>query len=349
MCISVRTSVSTCLSTLLTKNISQMRLYHKDTRHDRLATIAKKALHQSNPYTDREAFLKKAHLASHAFPKTLRESLFSFKLHGNPQGYFLIRSLPNDAHLMDTPKDTREVPGSKKTFHSEFWLASIGSLLGEPFSYIQENHGNLFHNVRPKKGEEEALSSQSSKALLDLHTETAFHPFCPDFLLLYCLRSDRGKQAKTIVSSVNSIKGSLSKEFQSLLRQPLFKTGIDYSFGSANGTKGNGATIPILYGSEEDPLMIFDPDLMLGITEDAKEAIKVLKNLLDSKKEGVFLEAGDLLIVDNYRAVHGRNGFKAYYDGKDRWLQRIYVSRSLLRAQFLFGEKERIITYSFST
>ena len=37
------------------------------------------------------------------------------------------------------------------------------------------------------------------------------------------------------------------------------------------------------------------------------------------------LEAGDLLVVDNRRAVHGRSEFRARFDGTDRWLQRTFV------------------------
>ena len=69
--------------------------------------------------------------------------------------------------------------------------------------------------------------------------------------------------------------------------------------------------------------------------------------IIDQKKEGILLEAGDLLIVDNRRAVHGRNQFQAYFDGYDRWLQRGYVTRNLQESEILFGKRERIISYDF--
>ena len=37
------------------------------------------------------------------------------------------------------------------------------------------------------------------------------------------------------------------------------------------------------------------------------------------------LDAGDLLVIDNRRAVHGRSKFRARFDGTDRWLQRTFV------------------------
>jgi alpha-ketoglutarate-dependent taurine dioxygenase len=43
----------------------------------------------------------------------------------------------------------------------------------------------------------------------------------------------------------------------------------------------------------------------------------------------VVLEPGDLLVVDNTVAVHGRSPFPARYDGTDRWLQRAFVVADL--------------------
>jgi hypothetical protein len=39
----------------------------------------------------------------------------------------------------------------------------------------------------------------------------------------------------------------------------------------------------------------------------------------------VTLDEGDLLVVDNRRALHGRVPFEARHDGSDRWLLRAYV------------------------
>ncbi|MGE0137021.1 MAG: L-asparagine oxygenase, partial [Ilumatobacteraceae bacterium] len=39
---------------------------------------------------------------------------------------------------------------------------------------------------------------------------------------------------------------------------------------------------------------------------------------------------GDLLVVDNTVAVHGRSPFLPRFDGTDRWLQRTFVVSDLL-------------------
>ena len=43
----------------------------------------------------------------------------------------------------------------------------------------------------------------------------------------------------------------------------------------------------------------------------------------------VCLKPGDVLLMDNRKGAHGRTAFTAFYDGHDRWLQRVYVRRSL--------------------
>ncbi|MEZ5272765.1 MAG: TauD/TfdA family dioxygenase [Ilumatobacteraceae bacterium] len=60
---------------------------------------------------------------------------------------------------------------------------------------------------------------------------------------------------------------------------------------------------------------------------------------------GVALEAGDLLVVDNHVAVHGRTAYTPRFDGTDRWLQRAMVVPDLAPSA---GERiGRVITTVF--
>jgi L-asparagine oxygenase len=43
----------------------------------------------------------------------------------------------------------------------------------------------------------------------------------------------------------------------------------------------------------------------------------------------VSLRPGDCVFVDNFRAVHGRKSFRPRYDGSDRWLKRLNITRNL--------------------
>ena len=146
-----------------------------------------------NPYTQNKLFLKQAVKLIKIIPQNLQTKLLKFKLYGNKSGYFLIKKLPLDPYLKNThiSNQLKKSPTIKKTFYSELWLAIISFILGEPFSYQQEGDGFLFHNIYPEKKHKNSLSSKSANILLDFHTETAFHSFIPDFLLLFCLRQDR--------------------------------------------------------------------------------------------------------------------------------------------------------------
>lgn len=274
-----------------------------------------------------DSFIEECALKAHEFPIEIRRVLQRFKVNSNKEGYLLFKNLPIS--------------------ESHFNLASYGSLLGEVYGYIQEGGDQIFQDIQPKQNFENEISSQSSAIVLDFHTELVFHKFVPDYLLLFCIRGDRNQEADTYVSSIRESLSDISTKLKEVLRKPIFKTGIDHSFGNIETIKGNGKPVAILYGDSDDPLLNFDPDLMESMTEEGHIAMAQLREILWKNKSTVQLEAGDLLIIDNKRAVHGRSSFKAYYDGQDRYLNRTFVTRDLTRAQEVFEKKERNINYFF--
>ena len=54
-----------------------------------------------------------------------------------------------------------------------------------------------------------------------------------------------------------------------------------------------------------------------------------LTRVVHERAIAVVLEAGDLLVLDNHRVVHGRSPFAARFDGADRWVQRAFVVADL--------------------
>lgn len=295
---------------------------------------------------EREQFLLRAELAFHELPRSLRQTIVQFKHHANDCGALLITGLPADPCLPATPIDSRTSP-EKRSYLSEFWLSVFGSALGDPMAYSQEKDAELFQDVAPTPSNEAELSSESSKILLDFHTETAFHPFMPDYLLLYCLRPDHERRAATLISSARMMVPRLPLKYRAVLFENMFRTGIDYSFGARSGGSTAGPVTPVLYGSPYDPFIKFDLDLMEGLTEDARQALVALKDAAKETQIGMYLNEGSLLIVDNRRAVHGRTQFTPRYDGFDRWLQRLYVVRDLALAEEDRRRNERIIETEF--
>ncbi len=50
---------------------------------------------------------------------------------------------------------------------------------------------------------------------------------------------------------------------------------------------------------------------------------------LRSTMKEILSEPGDLIIIDNRRTSHSRTKFKAYFDGYDRWLQRVFIKQDI--------------------
>ncbi|PHM72133.1 TauD/TfdA family dioxygenase [Xenorhabdus kozodoii] len=300
----------------------------------------------NSPYNDLDKFLSESFKRITFLNQELIESLYNFKNHGNDYGVLLLKGLNFDDVLPPTPSHALNYP-DRGNFYGELWLAMVSEFLGYAVGYSQEKNGNIFQNLVPNIKKEFLLSSESSKKELDFHTEIAFHPLMCDYVLLYCLRQDHEKSARTFIASAKMMLRDLSFREIRLLFEPLFITGIDYSYGSPNGVKGNGPMTSILYGNPNDPYMIYDLDLMKGLNSEAEFVLDKLKKIANKHKYWVALEAGDLLIIDNNRCVHGRSEFIPRYDGYDRWLLRTCVLTNIKQASHDILEESRIINTRF--
>ena len=218
-------------------------------------------------------------------------------------------------------------------------LLQVAEEYGYPVSYIQEQKGRLIQNIIPIKGTEGEQISTSSKVNLDLHTETAFHPYRPDYVLLFCLRGDPA--AVTTYAEVDDIVKQLDAETLEILQQPIFKTSLDLSF-RMNGEADSETLLPILTKHQINLLeiqtrispisywtMIYDKALMVGTNNDARNSLITFQKAVEKSIRGVTLKTGDLLVIANNRIVHGRRHFYPRYDGTDRWVRRVMVRTQL--------------------
>jgi L-asparagine oxygenase len=288
-----------------------------------------------------EAFVTAAADAVAILPSTLQLKLASFVDEGDLSGAFVVRGLP-----LGTVPATPPTPGAvtSKDRTSEFTLLTIAKALGEPVGYAPEHGGQIVQNIVPVQASAAKQVSTSSNVALEFHTETAFHPYKPHYLLLLCLRGD--PDAATLVCSVSAALELLDIDTVALLRQPRFRTRPDVSFLAGQDDVGQfGPATPILTGTVERPTFTFDADLMVGLDPEAQAAIEALRSAVQPAHIGVVLEAGDLLIVDNHAAVHGRSPFSPRYDGTDRWLQRTFVVDTL--SDSAADRDGRVITTTF--
>jgi len=252
-------------------------------------------------------------------PPAVRDALAGLAFDAGPAGSLLLRGCPTGA-VPFTPATT--TAASTKTLLSEVILLAVARHLGEPVGYRPEHGGALVQNLLPVRATAATQTSTSSSVDLEFHTEAAFHPHRPHYLLLSCLRSDPG--AQTYLCSIRAVLPDLGPEICCVLAEPRFRTRVDESFGGTP-EMAPGPLVPVLSGDPEAPTMVFDAELMFGVDPVAVDALDRLRSVTLASRIALVLEAGDLLVVDNHACIHGRSSFKARYDGTDRWLQRSFV------------------------
>jgi len=285
-----------------------------------------------------ELFLAAAGRAARLLPAIVHDALVQFADGGHQSGAMLLKGVPVGV-LPPTPPSPLAPVG--KDWISEFTLLTVARRLGQPVGYAPEHGGDLVQNVVPTRAAFDRQVSTSSRVQLLFHTEAAFHPHRPRYLLLLCLRGDA---AATTLSSVHEIMPLLPPAVVEVLFEPRFRTAVDESYldGRRNALS---APMPVFSGEPARPAMVFDADLMVGTDEQANDALRALSDVTAQCHTSVTLESGDLLIVDNTTAVHGRSPFTPRFDGTDRWLQRSFVVADL--APSAADRRGRVITTHF--
>ena len=261
--------------------------------------------------------------AGRCLPAAVHDALVDFADEAHPSGALLVRGAPIGT-VGRTPASPTSIGAKDRT--SEFTLLAVARRLGQPVGYLPEHGGDIVQNIVPVAGTADRQVSTSSKVELMFHTEAAFHPHRPRYLVLLCLRGDSA--AHTTLSSIGEVLPLLPHDVVDTLFAPRFRTAVDESYlhGRQNVL---GAPMAVLSGRRDRPTMVFDADLMVGVDGEADEALQALGAAVASHSTSVSLCAGDVLVVDNTVAVHGRTPFVPRFDGTDRWLQRSFVVADL--------------------
>jgi L-asparagine oxygenase len=299
-----------------------------------LTNLAKLIDVSPNQYPD--IFCIHAKQLSKSVPDRIVKILKTFAKEGNHHGFILINGLPKE----------------KETLPPHI-LANIQAILiktmGEMIAYEAEGNGKLFQRIIPNKSMEKAQASLGSGVELEIHTEQAFSKLRPDILSLGCVRGDIN--ALTYIFPVNYIMAKMTSYERKLLREPLWKIGIDLSFKINNHEFIEGdvrGPIPIISGPDDNPVLVFDQDLMVGITEEADELIKKIVRLYYKYRISHNLTASEILFVDNNRAVHGRSSFKPKYDENDRFLIRCFCTFDYKKSDYARFNDSRTVRAKYS-
>ncbi|HEV3457135.1 MAG TPA: guanitoxin biosynthesis L-enduracididine beta-hydroxylase GntD [Thermoanaerobaculia bacterium] len=296
------------------------------------------------------SFLMTAALTGHELPRRLRGELYDFKLTEPSSSLLVVSGLPiDDAKIGPTPEHWRE-PARGRVLEEEIFLVLLTSLLGECFGWSTQQGGRIIHDIIPIKGHEGEQISSGSEQPIWWHTEDAFHPLRGDYVGMLCLRnSDR---VPTTFASLERL--GLDAEDLRLLFEPNYVIQPDESHRQKNAaapSPQNGGDAPayqrieemmaappkiaVLHGDPRSPYIRIDPYFMSPVTDNprAQRALEALIEAIDQRLQEVVLEPGDVYLIDNFKAVHGRRPFKARYDGTDRWLKRINVTRDMRKSR----------------
>jgi L-asparagine oxygenase len=300
------------------------------------------------PSEEPELFCRKLKELNVLVPERIKKILYEFGLNGSENGFLIIKNIEIvDQELPKTPSGNQYKIG-ERTFLAKI-QALFMSIISEMIAYEAEGYGSLFQDVVPMKEMSSIQTSVGSNTELEIHTEQAFSNLRPDILSLACLRGD--KDAFTYILPVNKIIQNLSKDEINLLYKPLWKTGVDLSF-KLNGhdfVEGDiRGPFSILNGSTEDPYLIFDQDLMKGITEESHEMIEKIVTIYYNERLVYNLKPGEIILIDNKRAVHGRSAFFPRYDGYDRFLIRCFGTFDYEKSLYARCNNSRMVRAIYS-
>lgn len=184
-------------------------------------------------------------------------------------------------------------------------LAEIGKHLGKTFG---KPAALKFWEVKfdPNGKKSKYVSPAGDTEVFQLHTDQSYEPIPARFLLIQCVKADAETFGiNQLVHHADAIK-SLAPETISQLQKPAFRTtpwkgpisNPSVSVLEANGT-ANGS---IRYRNDREVSIA-------GTTKEATEALTKFQEALNDPaiKKDVPLKSGDILIIDNWKMLHGRS------------------------------------------
>jgi len=269
---------------------------------------------------DSPAWIDRARALSCRLPLAVRSTLRRFRRDPGAEAVVVVRNLPIDQRtLPPTPNSPGSVERHPTTPSAALFLTTVH--IGDVTAFRPEKGGALVQNVVPVPGQEDFQGNAGSVAL-KMHVENAFHVHRPDYVALLCLRNDHDDIAGLRTSSIRRALPLVSDKARAVLHQNRFVTNAPPSFGSSIRAAEPQA---VLQGDPEDPDVVVDFHATDPLDVEAAAALNELGNAFDEVTRTFILQPGDLAIVDNRLAMHGRTAFRPRYDGRDRWLQRTFV------------------------
>ncbi|MFF1697658.1 guanitoxin biosynthesis L-enduracididine beta-hydroxylase GntD [Streptomyces sp. NPDC058257] len=309
-------------------------------------------LAQEHASVESREFLDNASVYAQELPRGLRAALNEFRMKEPEVACVVSGFRVDDDAIGATPEHWKSRSAQSPTLEEELFFLLCGQLLGDPIGWATQQEGRIMHDVMPIKGHEIGQLGTGSSTPLEWHTEDAFHPYRADYVGLMCLRNpDAARTTYVGVADLDldeRTRETLSGAFFPLVPDDAHRPenrgepGADAataelqerSYARIRRMLDQPEPVPILFGDPADPYLRVHPYYMAPIqNEAARTAMAVFSEKVETCMREDVLQPGQVIFIDNFKAIHGRRPFKARYDGKDRWLKRINVTRDLRKSR----------------
>jgi len=295
-------------------------------------------------------FLRDVAVHAHDLPRRVRARLNHFRIEEPASAVCMISGYEIDqSKIGETPAHWRPQADAARTLEEEILLVLFSSLLGDVFGWATQQDGHIIHDVLPIREHQNEQIGTGSEQEITWHNEDAFHPWRGDYLSLVCLRNT--DRVPTTIAAVDMLE--LDDEIMDVLFEARFVIRPDYSHSKELNSGGhdddvNGNKIykridkmakepeklAVLFGDRKSAYIRIDPFFMdTPDDQEARFALDTLIAMVDHALYEMVLDPGDFCFIDNYRAVHGRKPFKARFDGTDRWMKRLNITRDLRKSR----------------
>jgi L-asparagine oxygenase len=274
-----------------------------------------------SPYSgDLTAFLGHARGLNQCFTSQTRHALG--RLRAGEIVHCQFRCIPVTEIVPPTHADyVSRIP--KQTFESEGVIGAVSLELGRLFGY-EETSKYVMYDIYPVRGYETSRSFVNSKKMLAFHSDGSAHPsLSPDYLLLYCIRSD--PDAVNLVADLDLLLRSLRAGVIDVLMRPLFKHLVS-QFPERYELK------PILFAEGGELAIKYDEENVSACTREAIAAQVMLNEQIHRIAVKLSNTENSMLIMNNKRCLHARASFSPKFDGTDRWIKGAFVTKSDMRS-----------------
>jgi len=285
------------------------------------------ALRRTYERPDAPTFMDSVHRFGLELPPELSVRLEKLRT-GSSCGALVVRGMafgdtpPTPAHWSERDRDA--------TILQDFWLTLLAGQLGEMFCWTSLQAGRLLNDVVPVRGNEQSQTGAGSSAPLEFHVEDAFDDDRCDFLALLAIRNPN--LVHTTLAGIEDID-TADLDLEALC-EPRFVIEADPEHLAGLDTSGGVSHVrSVLTRSGASFRLRVDPAYTTVLPGDgrAARAFADLCARLEENIRPIALAAGDVLLFDNSRFVHGREPFTPRYDGTDRWLRKAMATRDLNR------------------